>query len=132
VGKAPTSLAPVWVPALLVYCATGGDCSVKFGSSNSVKTPSLSEIRSEGPTTWQRANEGNAAAQKEMGVRYQSGDWVVQDDEQADMWFTLAADGGNHEAAVLRDELEKRMTPEQIAEARKRAQEWKPTTAPAI
>jgi hypothetical protein len=42
------------------------------------------------------------------------------------MWLNLAAAGGNQDAAQVRDELEKGMTPAQIAEAEKLAREWKP------
>jgi hypothetical protein len=47
------------------------------------------------------------------------------------MWYSVAASaeisGIAERAATSRDDIEKRMTSDQIAEARKRAQEWKPT-----
>ena len=126
-------LSPVGAVIGAVDGATKNPCP----DTASTPAQSPSEARSEGPTTWQHANEGDTTAQKVMGVRYQSGEWVVQDYEQADMWFTLAANGGDREAAVFRDELEKKMTPDQIARARKLASEWKPTStgptaAPAV
>jgi hypothetical protein len=42
------------------------------------------------------------------------------------MWFNLAAAQGNQEAIKDRDEIARKMTPEQIAEAQKLAHEWKP------
>ncbi len=56
---------------------------------------------------------------------------VPQDYVQAHMWFNLAASsfppGEDHDIAVKnRDNVAKRMTPAQIAEAEKLAREWKP------
>jgi hypothetical protein len=42
------------------------------------------------------------------------------------MWFNLSAAKGDQGAVFRRDEVEKRMTPAQIAEAQKLAREWKP------
>jgi TPR repeat protein len=41
------------------------------------------------------------------------------------MWYSLAAENGHEGAAVYRGDLAKGMTPAQIAEAQKRAREWK-------
>lgn len=88
---------------------------------------------------WYRksAEQGFREAQLRMGWLFELGRGVNQDFIQAHAWYSIAAlaEGNTPEttAAALtgRDELEKRMSPEQIAEARKRAQEWKPNTAPA-
>jgi hypothetical protein len=42
------------------------------------------------------------------------------------MWYSLGAENGAQHGAALRDALAKQMTPDQIAEAKKLAQEWKP------
>jgi hypothetical protein len=53
---------------------------------------------------------------------------VPQDFILAYMWFNLAAAAqGGPTAAQMRDILEKKMTPAQIAEAQKLSREWKPT-----
>ena len=75
----------------------------------------------------QSANKGDADAQYKLGLRYAHGDGVLQDDVQADMWFSLAASGGKALGAIYRDGLERQMKSEQIVEAKKRAAEWKPT-----
>jgi uncharacterized protein len=51
---------------------------------------------------------------------------VSQDLVQAYKWYSLAATNGDKPAAELRDATAKQMTPAQIAEAQKLAQEWKP------
>jgi hypothetical protein len=42
------------------------------------------------------------------------------------MWYSLAAGNGHARAALHRNDLAKEMKPAQIAEAQKRAKEWKP------
>ena len=44
------------------------------------------------------------------------------------MWFDLAGAHGHVRAAKIRDRLAKGMTPEQIAEAKELAVEWKPSS----
>jgi TPR repeat protein len=75
------------------------------------------------------AEQGYAMAQYMLGNAYQEGVGVLRDVVAAHMWLNLAA-AGNQSAAEVRDELEKRMTPAQIAEAEKLAREWKPTMQP--
>jgi TPR repeat protein len=77
---------------------------------------------------WYRlsANQGNDLAQRQLGLLYERGDGVQQDYVQAYMWYSLGAANGAKRGAALRDALAKQMPPDQIAEAHKRAQEWKP------
>lgn len=82
---------------------------------------------------WYRkaVEQGNGKAQINLGAMYSQGIGVGRDDVQALMWFNIASSilppGGNFELAVdNRDILEDRMTPEQITEAQRLAQEWKP------
>ena len=96
--------------------------------------------------TWYRkaAEQGDAYGQASLGLMYELGDGLPQNYVLAHMWFNLAAahghadfaDYGNmadimYEAtksnADMRDELAKKMTPEQIAEAQRLARQWKPT-----
>ncbi len=77
---------------------------------------------------WYRkaAAQGYAKAQYNLGLMYENGEGVPQDYAQAHMWFNLAAAQGDEEAKNFRDDLAKRMTSEQIAEAQRLAREWKP------
>ena len=76
------------------------------------------------------AAQGDADAQFNLGVMYHNGQGVPQDYVQALKCFNLAAATSTkpdlHNLAVqARDKVAARMTPAQIAEAQKRAREWK-------
>ena len=71
------------------------------------------------------AEQGYAHAQNTLGLMYSNGEGVMQDYVQAHKWFNLAATE-NAKYRADRDSVAKRMTPAQIAEARKLAWEWKP------
>lgn len=80
---------------------------------------------------WYRAaaEQGYWAAQNNLGVMYKRGDGVPQDHVLAHMWFSLAASGApdaDMRGLVIsaRNEVEILLTPEQIAEAQRRAREW--------
>jgi len=79
------------------------------------------------------AEQGDASAQYNLAVMYDTGRGVLQDYVLAHKWYNLAAshyatweaDIGAS-AARSRDRLTTRMTPAQIAEAQKMAREWGP------
>jgi TPR repeat protein len=73
-----------------------------------------------------RAEQGDAAAQYSLGLKSESGQGVLQDYAEAHKWFNLAAALGNKVAEKNRDRIAKSMTRDQIAEAQRRAREWKP------
>jgi peptidoglycan hydrolase-like protein with peptidoglycan-binding domain len=80
------------------------------------------------------ARQGDARAQRIVGILYRDGLAVPQDFVQAHMWFNLAAAAGETDAANERDDLVRRMTPDQVAEAQHLAAAWQPegaATAPA-
>jgi TPR repeat protein len=72
------------------------------------------------------ADQGEALAQTKIGIMYDDGQGVPQDIVQAYKWYSLAATNGDKPAPQLRDSIANQMTPAQIAEAQKLAQEWKP------
>jgi TPR repeat protein len=78
------------------------------------------------------ADQGNAAAQASLGAMYSVGQGVPQDYVQSHKWLNLAAsripasDAEREVVVKLRDAVAAEMTPAQIAEAQKRAREWKP------
>jgi hypothetical protein len=93
---------------------------------------------------WYRkaAEQGDIFGQSLLGFMYELGQGVLQDYVLAHMWFNLAAaqrraDLDGYVAvdpiedakinADMRDEVAKKMTPDQIAEAQRLAREWKPT-----
>ena len=76
---------------------------------------------------WTRlaAEQGDASAQAFLRMMYMAGRGVEQDHVSAYMWLTLGASGrGIGGGREMLDDLARRMTPEQIAEAEARARDW--------
>jgi TPR repeat protein len=76
------------------------------------------------------AAQGDVLAQSNLGLMYHNGQGVPQDYVQALKCFNLAAATStkpdlHHLAVQSRDKVAARMTAAQIAEAQKRAREWK-------
>ncbi len=68
------------------------------------------------------ATEGNPIAQRKLGRLYANGKAVQKDWVRAYAWFDLAAltkDHPNQEDRKMRDEIQKQMTPQQLAQAQK-------------
>ena len=76
------------------------------------------------------ADQGYAVAQHNLAVGYANGMGVPQNPTEAARWYRLAAGRGYGRAADDLTALEATMTSEQIAEAKRLAGEWKPTTKP--
>ena len=59
---------------------------------------------------------------------YEQGRGVAQDFVESHMWYNLASSRGDIEnqktCAIARDQVARKMTSEQIAEAQRRAREW--------
>ena len=70
------------------------------------------------------AGQGYVDAQRSLGLKYEFGLGVPQDYVLAHMWYNLAAAGGDRPSAKARNTLAKRITPAQIAKAKKLAREW--------
>jgi clan AA aspartic protease (TIGR02281 family) len=77
--------------------------------------------------TYIAANQGYDMAQISLGYRYAKGEGLPQDYVLGYMWLNLGvAQRHNGTAALMRDDLARRMTPDQIAKAQQLAREWKP------
>ena len=73
------------------------------------------------------AEQGHPRAQSNLGVMYQYGQGVPQDYVLAHMWFNLCGSGGDKKGVEYRNDIEKKMTPQQIEKAQEMARNWKPT-----
>jgi TPR repeat protein len=73
------------------------------------------------------AQQGNASAQASLGTLYEAGLGVMRDYAVAYMWFDLAAAQNGENAAQARDLVAQKMTPQQLVQARRLGQDWKPT-----
>lgn len=71
--------------------------------------------------TWfsRAAEQGNREAQQNLGVLCRDGKGVARDAVEAYKWFLIAGAPGDAVA------LEKQMAPEQVAEAKRRADAWR-------
>jgi TPR repeat protein len=76
----------------------------------------------------EEAENGKFSAQYNLGEAYTKGHGVPQDYVQAYKWMSIAAAQNNQTAIKARDLLAESMTPEQISEAMRLAQEWKTKT----
>jgi len=73
----------------------------------------------------QAAKQGNRLAQYNLGFLYEKGHGVALDEVQALMWYNLAAIQGESQARAARDRITVWMSPDQVAEAQRRAREFK-------
>ena len=76
------------------------------------------------------AAQGQGRAQNNLAVMYAKGQVVAQDYIEAHKWYNLAAThsptAADRELAITnRDSIASTMTPAQVAEAQKRARDWK-------
>ena len=80
------------------------------------------------------AERGDARGLGNLGRMYHLGRGIPQDDVEAHVWYTVGAERGGDVArewaAEFLEELEARMTPDQLADAQRRAREWTPTHEP--
>ena len=77
---------------------------------------------------WYRkaAAQGDAIAQYSLGACYYAGIGVEKDSVEAYAWWNLAS-ATDKDAAEKRDDLEKKMSPQQVADAQKRTKELRAT-----
>ena len=127
---------PVWLAVhavsrhVLRRAAAHGDADAQFLLGNWYEYRRGVAQDNTAATTWYRkaAEQGHALAQHALGFMYAHGRGVAHDDVEAYMWFNLAASrtSGEDRDVMARslDALAERMTPEHLAEARRRAQEW--------
>lgn len=72
------------------------------------------------------AEQGDAKAQSNLGILYATGQGVAEDVVEAAKWFRLSAATGLIDGLENLQIAQEEMTPEQAAEAEKRAADWKP------
>ena len=70
------------------------------------------------------AERGNTKAQLNLAVMYASGEGILENFVLAYKWANLAAARGNENAREMKNEVKKRMTRTQIAEAQQLSLEW--------
>ncbi len=68
------------------------------------------------------AEQGNAKAQRVLGVMYRRGEGVARSSARAFLWFSRAAARGDAQAKAELREVSQTMTPEELSQAREMAQ----------
>ncbi len=68
------------------------------------------------------AEQGNAKAQRVLGVMYRRGEGVARSSARAFLWFSRAAARGDAQAKAGLREVSQTMTPEELSQAREMAQ----------
>jgi hypothetical protein len=134
----------VGLPIYIAYCASRAHGAAEKGDAEAQYFLGRKYEYAEGvpadhaeAAKWyeKSADRGYGPAQLAVARLYEFGLGVQQDDVQADVWYSVASSaeisGIAERAVTSRENIEKRMTPEQIAEARKRAQDWKPNSPSA-
>jgi TPR repeat protein len=71
------------------------------------------------------AHRGDGAAQYNIGRMYARGEGVRRDLTEAYMWFTVAGRSGRPESERARRVIAQSMTPTQVAEGLRRAEQWR-------
>ncbi len=71
------------------------------------------------------AQRGDGAAQYNLGRMYARGEGVQRDLPEAYKWFTLAGMAGRPEGERARQAVSRSMTPVQMAEGLRRAEDWR-------
>ncbi|MGE3259322.1 MAG: tetratricopeptide repeat protein [Geobacter sp.] len=70
------------------------------------------------------ADQGHASAQYNLGIVYENGYGITQNYSIAHMWYNIAGANGKAGAVEGRNRIAQRMTPQQISEAQKLAENW--------
>jgi len=68
------------------------------------------------------AEQGNAKAQRVLGVMYRRGEGVARNSVRAFLWFSRAAARGDAQAKAELGEVSQSMTTEELSQAREMAQ----------
>jgi TPR repeat protein len=69
------------------------------------------------------AEQGKASSQSSLGIRYEYGEGVLQDNVMAHMWYNIASANGHSKAGEWRDERAGLMTQADISKAQAKARE---------
>src|SRR3984885_15894469 len=127
VGQPPAGRPP------LKERAAAGDPEAQFslGKNYEAGRSGLKKDYAEAASWYRKsADQGNVYAQASLGILYHSGKGLPHDDVQAEMWFTISADhapANDRDTIVeMRDSVAAHLTAQQLAEARRLAQQWVP------
>ncbi len=78
------------------------------------------------------AEQGHAVAQYDLGVMYETGEGVPEDDIQAYAWISLASAQGVENAKKVKEMLTGEMTSAEVAEAQKLSRKYREAFGPGL
>jgi len=81
------------------------------------KTASAAPKKNKKENSQSNGSQGNAKAQYQLALSYETGNGQLQDFIYAHMWANISASNGYSKAVTLRDRLAKKMTASQIEKA---------------
>ena len=116
-------------PAALLAKATGGDAASQHELGVACQTAKLGLAKDPvAAAKWfrQAAAQNFAPAQNCLGVCYERGDGVPKHEVEAYKWYLLAAAQGDEKAKDNADLVELVLLPDQIADGKRRAENFKP------
>jgi TPR repeat protein len=127
-GSLSLRLAIAFSLTMLLGCAAAALAAQQTPAPVPRQAPAKPSESAEVAALRKRAEQGDALAQYDLGDAYDKGQGVSQDYVEAYKWRKLAvvrtSPDKKKQYAESRDELEQRMTPQQLAEAQRRASEW--------
>lgn len=113
--------------------AAAGDAEAQFtlGKNYEAGRGGLKKDYAEAANWYRKsAEQGNVYAQASLGILYHAGKGLPHNDVQAEMWFTISAahspPNDRDTIAEMRDSVAAHLSPEQLAQARRLAQDWQP------
>ena len=116
-------------PAALLAKATGGDATTQHELGEALQTGKLGLAKDPvADAKWfrQAAAQNFAPAQNCLGVCYERGEGVPKHEVEAYKWYLLAAAQGDEKAKDNADLVELVLLPDQIADGKRRADNFKP------
>jgi TPR repeat protein len=120
--------------ALLMLCSVGAQAQGEESDNafyNGVTAYRANNFEEAAQWFLQAAEAGDSDAQFLLGRMHYDGNSLIIDDVTAYMWFDIAAGNGLRAGARYRDGIAQRMSDEEIASAKARADQWRITHAPS-
>lgn len=126
-AAAPTNYATMSVADLTTEANKGNAAAQYALAEHFGQRNSLDADYSVAQKWYERAgNQGNQDAQFKLGLMYEDALGVAQSIPAAYYWVSLAAASGNKAIVAKKADLEKKLTPEQVASISEKAKAFKP------
>jgi TPR repeat protein len=128
----PFAAAPSSTSDLKIKADQGdADASYQLGMHYAMRNSLDADYGEAAKYLQKAADQGNKDAQYQLGLLYDESLGVSQSVPMAYMWVSLsAADGANKTYVAKKDELAKKLSPQQVEAVDKKVAGWKPSAPP--